>query len=262
MSNRYAGYCADCQREVDAGHGELRRETGRWVVRCGRKASNSPTPAAPIPTGVKTYNVGSGSGYGGHEYTTGRVYRNTQPGEPTHLLCLEARKRYIREDGMSFGVGDESGYLYSAVCREATAEEAAPLIQAERRTVELKAAKGQLAELAKRVQATGERPTETQIVDGERLFDTQDVYGGGSWWVVQSEAIWYVQNNGADGDNWSSNNVRTGGAGAIGWRVARIEDLVTSLYGLRDILAGTIEDEAKTAQILAMAVDARLIRES
>jgi hypothetical protein len=72
---------------------------------------------------------------------------------------------------------------------------------------------------------------------------------------VQPEAIWYIQNNGSDGDNWSSNNVRTGGAGAIGWHVPRTEGLVTALYGLRDILAGTIEDEGKTAQIVAMATD-------
>ncbi|NCU21821.1 hypothetical protein EOM89_14215 [Candidatus Falkowbacteria bacterium] len=26
------------------------------------------------------------------------------------------------------------------------------------------------------------------------------------------------ENNGRDGDDWSYNNVRTGGAGAIGWR--------------------------------------------
>jgi hypothetical protein len=154
MSNRYAGYCADCQREVGAGHGELRKQDGRWVVRCGQKSTDSPTPTA-IPTGIKTYSIGSGSGYGGHEYTVGRVYRNAQrrieTGEPVYLLCLEARRRYVREDGMSFGVGDESGYLYSAVCREATTEETTPLVQAEHRTAELRAAKGQLAQLAKQV---------------------------------------------------------------------------------------------------------------
>lgn len=43
--------------------------------------------------------------------------------------------------------------------------------------------------------------------------------GGSGWWFVVSKVanrIWYVQNNGADGDNWNSNNVRTGGAGAVG----------------------------------------------
>lgn len=32
-------------------------------------------------------------------------------------------------------------------------------------------------------------------------------------------AVWFVQNNGHDGDCWADNNVRTGGAGAIGWRL-------------------------------------------
>lgn len=69
----------------------------------------------------------------------------------------------------------------------------------------------------------GERPIaadgQQMSVDGERLLDTQNIYGGGDWWVVQPDAIWYVQNNGTDGGDWDNNNVRTGGAGAIGWRL-------------------------------------------
>lgn len=42
------------------------------------------------------------------------------------------------------------------------------------------------------------------------------IYGGGEWFVVQDNSIWYVINNGHDGDDWSLNNIRTGGAGAIG----------------------------------------------
>lgn len=43
-------------------------------------------------------------------------------------------------------------------------------------------------------------------------------YGGGEWFVVQPDAIWRVINNGGDGDDWSLNNIRTGGAGAIGMK--------------------------------------------
>lgn len=46
---------------------------------------------------------------------------------PEYLYVLTASRRYYREDGMSFGVGDESGYVYSATCRPATEEEAQPL---------------------------------------------------------------------------------------------------------------------------------------
>ncbi|MBK7814503.1 MAG: hypothetical protein IPJ52_09450 [Rhodocyclaceae bacterium] len=38
-----------------------------------------------------------------------------------------------------------------------------------------------------------------------------------------------AQNNGMDGDNWSANNVRTGGAGAIGWRMPRTDEAETIL---------------------------------
>lgn len=44
MSNRYSGYCGDCRREVGAGHGELKKEGGKWIVRCGK---TSPAPKTP-----------------------------------------------------------------------------------------------------------------------------------------------------------------------------------------------------------------------
>jgi len=74
-------------------------------------------------------------------------------------------------------------------------------------------------EIAHEIRETGERPGGTNDPAGDRLFDTQDVYGGGDWFVVGPEYLWYIQNNGMDGDNWGLNNVRTGGAGAIGYRV-------------------------------------------
>jgi hypothetical protein len=54
-------------------------------------------------------------------------------------------------------------------------------------------------------------------------------------------AVWYVQNNGADGDDWSANNVRTGGAGAIGWRVGRTEELIEQLDALGEQLTTKTE---------------------
>ena len=71
----------------------------------------------------------------------------------------------------------------------------------------------------------GTRP-EGEQPDGEVIWDTQNIYGGGDWFVASSDqkTIWYVRNNGADGDNWSHNNVRTGGAGAIGWKMETLPD--------------------------------------
>lgn len=43
----------------------------------------------------------------------------------------------------------------------------------------------------------------------------QTIYGGGMWFHADENYLYIVQNNGHDGDNWSWNNYRTGGAGAI-----------------------------------------------
>jgi heme exporter protein D len=63
---------------------------------------------------------------------------------------------------------------------------------------------------------------------GEVLTDKiypPDIYGGGVWYVIQDDYIWIIENNGADGDNWSLNNIKTGGAGAIGKRCKRTPEL-------------------------------------
>ena len=61
----------------------------------------------------------------------------------------------------------------------------------------------------------------------------EDIYGGGKWFIVNDNEIWLIQNNGHDGDDWSLNNVRTGGAGAIGMRVPYDNELAEKirLYG-------------------------------
>lgn len=111
--------------------------------------------------------------------------------------------------------------------RPATEEETAAMEAQERAAQAAHEAKAKiqrvLLDLKNAFRRLGERPIAAdgqQIsVDGERLLDTQNIYGGGDWWVIQPDAIWYVQNNGTDGGNWDNNNVRTGGAGAIGWRL-------------------------------------------
>lgn len=76
---------------------------------------------------------------------------------------------------------------------------------------------------------------ENQIVlQGDVIQDPlnpQNIYGGGRWWVIEpngsraDRGIWCVENNGMDGDNWARNNIRTGGAGAIGYKIPYNETL-------------------------------------
>ncbi len=61
-------------------------------------------------------------------------------------------------------------------------------------------------------------------------------YGGGEWVVIEpgEHYMWYVINNGADGDDWSSNNVSTGGAGAIGYRLPYTEEVKVLLEAAKE----------------------------
>jgi hypothetical protein len=81
------------------------------------------------------------------------------------------------------------------------------------------AIKARIGEIAGYIRDAGERPEGSQAVNGEMILDSGNIYGSGRWFTITPYHIWYVKNNGGDGDNWASNNVITGGAGAIGWRI-------------------------------------------
>jgi len=77
---------------------------------------------------------------------------------------------------------------------------------------------------------------EKMRVEGEKIqnpLNPENAWGGGEWWVIQKEWIWYVRNNGFDGDDWGRNNVQTGGAGAIGVRVPFSEELAAQIRELK-----------------------------
>ena len=117
---------------------------------------------------------------------------------------------------------------------EATADEIRQIEEAELKTQkiarELARVRRQTAET---IQARGVRPDNEQPAGG-RILDTSNIYGGGDWFVINDEYIWYVRNNGMDGDDWSHNNVSTGGAGGIGWKMAMDEEIKATLLGLED----------------------------
>jgi len=130
-------------------------------------------------------------------------------------------------------LGHEGDYGCYCYYREATEKEIAELerLEAEKQAAEeaRKARKQAVERIRKQIIEQGECPVGEHLVDGERLLDHQDAYGGGDWFVITDTDIWYVQNNGADGDDWSRNNVLTGGAGAIGWRMPYNAELVEEL---------------------------------
>ena len=85
-----------------------------------------------------------------------------------------------------------------------------------------------IAEIKKNIQEAGtpiERVNGYPVPQpaGEVLFDTFNINGTGERIIETPTEYWYLINNGMDGDNWARNTVVTGGAGAYGWRLAKIK---------------------------------------
>ena len=150
-----------------------------------------------------------------------------------YYKILTRSHRYIREDGLSFGLADDSGEIVEGKARFATEEESAPLIAAEQAARLQKenraAAAKERKAISDQIKACGDRP---QHHCGELLLSTVNLYGGGDWFEINESAIWYCKNNGHDGDDWSLNNVSTWGAGAIGWRIPYDEAIATRIRAL------------------------------
>ncbi len=212
MIAKFAGKCNKCGESIQAGS-KINWEKGK-----GAQHISCPI-STPLPD--DTISISQGSGYVGQPYNVGQVLRKKRkdwPDEGKILIILKKGQTYYREDGLSVGAGDDSGYVYWAKCREATPEEAAPLLAQEAARKAVSEAKIALKKIIQQIQ-TGERPNGENIPEGNRLYGKPDIYGGGEWIVIGPEWMWYCRNNGMDGDMWSCNNIRTGGAGAIGWRV-------------------------------------------
>lgn len=133
--------------------------------------------------------------------------------------------------------GERGAYFYF---REAAADEVERLEQAEAKTAQSSANQRRIHNAVEaikaRIQKEGERPEGMFTPQGRTVLDTSTAYGGGDWFVIGDDAIWYVRNNGGDGDNWSENNVRTGGAGAIGWKIPFDAGIAAEL----DVLDGEV----------------------
>jgi len=184
------------------------------------------------------FQISEGSGYGGTPHTKGEVLWNKQNGTgkqyladaPEFLYVLEnSTSEYFREDGLSFGVGDDSGSIYTTSVRTATEEESKELKSEIKKKQVKKLSLLVLKAIEEEIKKTGTRPGGTNKVEGEVFHDTQNIYGGGEWFIVQPDKIWYIQNNGMDGDNWANNNIATGGAGAIGWWVPYTDNIADKI---------------------------------
>ncbi len=228
ITAKFSTVCPRCGQRIQVGE-KIEWEKGKKATHLVCSGPEKKEAHLDEKENYVTLTRGEGYGYGG--FTEGQILRNPRNKEQI-LTVVKTWQRYISEDGMSFGVGDESGYLYYAKCREASEEEIDSLLECEGQAAAKKAAEAKRNEIAKMIRKNGERPNGMSVPEGEKVSDRQNIYGCGDWFVIGEKYIWYVLNNGSDGDDWSFNNVRTGGAGAIGWRINRDEDIVTFLKSL------------------------------
>lgn len=247
MNARYDGRCIKCRLKINRGDAIFYdREKGAYHVDCEEVQKAAREKAARELAELREkapWSVHASSAMGGIEFRQGDVLRApesiTEAGGPQYLVVVKATAEYVKEDGFSFGVGAESGYLYDADCREATAEEAAPVIERERKDAERREALKSLDEIKAKIRKEGVLPEGKNDPDSpeeaRRMFNTENAYGGGDWIVVGPEHIWYVRNNGSDGASWEQNNVATGGAGAIGWRVDYSPELAGELERIEGV---------------------------
>lgn len=239
---KYSGICPKCGQAINPG------DLIAWER--GQKARHAECPSATEAIPPADAIIANFTGQSRSDAPKpGYVFRR-QPDGPI-LTVVSVRSQYIDEDGWSFGLMDESGWLHTAYCRPATDEEAVPLLAREREQMERQQAQMRVREIAELIRTQGERPDGPVTLDGERIIDTQNIYGGGDWFELTDDALWYVQNNGADGDDWSQNNIRTGGAGAIGWRIPRDEAFVAELRALEAVLDPAAVERKKPSAVRA-----------
>ncbi len=232
MTARYNGQCSVCGERIHAGE----------TIEYDRAQGGARHPdCAPFVAPEGAIWISQGQGYGGQAYTVGAVIHDTQHG---YIRVLHATQRYWREDGFSFGVGDESGYVYEACCVPATDEESAPLRAQEARYQERQAARNAVAAIGRRIRDKGEYPQPAEVNGASRvLFSTRNIYGGGAWFLLASGEVWYCEGNGGDGDNWSESNLGSAIAHRLadpdGALAAELERLAAAL----EPREGTVTDD-------------------
>lgn len=161
-----------------------------------------------------------------------------------HVVVFTGEKgtRRVDEDDPSvYGshlLGEEGSWAVIVEYRNATPDETAVWEQQQTETQARRdhavALNSEAASIAHRIRTEGHRPPSPAQPTGEPLCGHPDLHGGGAWFVIEPEAIWLVENNGADGDDWSLNNVHTGGAGAIGWRVPEDREVAQRIRELHE----------------------------
>jgi len=121
MTSRYPGTCRDCGGKIIPGQPIYWGRTFGMVHALGSDCVRVPSASAAAEAeSVKKSKISRGEGYGGTSYTVGEVIALVRDGIVVRVVA--AHSRFVREDGLSFGVGSDEGHIYSADVVPASAE--------------------------------------------------------------------------------------------------------------------------------------------
>lgn len=142
------------------------------------------------------------------------------------------------EDACMYGRMPEDQDVRYAYVREATAQEIAMLEASETAAAKAREERKAAIEAFRAVEqevskiGTYEHPLPEAdyeaIASGDLVWHERadlSLYGGGTEWVVTDDRLWRIDGNGADGDDWSRNNFRSGVARWIPRQDAHVEAL-------------------------------------
>jgi hypothetical protein len=147
---------------------------------------------------------------------------------------VKAYKQFVdEEDYLSIGL-DEAGWYKCAKCDITAVSESELkdfkarqlIIDTEIQKIKDEEEKKQayekeVSDLIDFVKENGECPSfnsEKMSVYGDVIYNSFNIYGGGAKLIIDTQhKLWAIINNGTDGGDWGLNNVKTGGAGAIGY---------------------------------------------
>lgn len=169
---------------------------------------------------------------------TGRLV--IEDGKVYEIVGVSRPEKVYGEDVSSLGgpIGhDEDMYTRVLKLKPNDSERAQQMLKedADSRSAEQARMQSQIErnKIADEIKKTGELPPAGSVAEGQEVGSTRSIYGGGDWFVIGPEYIWYVMNNSMDGDYWAASNLN----GAIGWRVPysrELSDRIMAMAGVKD----------------------------
>jgi hypothetical protein len=151
ITAKYTGRCSVCGGAIHPGDKiNWDKETRKTShVECPKQQTQAAQETQSTEPAPAPFKLSEGSGYGGRGWEVGTLVhtndRQQERGVPEWVIVVRTGKRYYSEDGMSFGVGDDRGYIYWAECRAATEAEYKPAAEQRAKSIADKARAEELA---------------------------------------------------------------------------------------------------------------------